>query len=137
MTHEAAAEPDMLALVDAVVREVLGAPIDPRAGFFEAGITSVLLVRMHARLVERLGHPIPLWAPFKYATARALAAHLSDLVAANPRGADQGGADPGGADTGGAGTGGEPGARAAEPRPAVAGTEARRLLRARIRQGKG
>ncbi|MDX3227985.1 non-ribosomal peptide synthetase/type I polyketide synthase [Streptomyces sp. ME19-01-6] len=56
---------------------VLGRPVDADLPFYELGLTSVLLVRLRARLEERLGTRIAQTAFFEYPTAAALAAHLS------------------------------------------------------------
>ncbi|MEU5028003.1 non-ribosomal peptide synthetase/type I polyketide synthase [Streptomyces milbemycinicus] len=56
---------------------VLGRPVDADLPFYELGLTSVLLVRLRARLEERLGTRIPQTAFFEHPTADALAAHLS------------------------------------------------------------
>ncbi|MFD8865943.1 amino acid adenylation domain-containing protein [Streptomyces sp. NPDC059590] len=56
---------------------VLGRPVDTDLPFYELGLTSVLLVRLRARLEERLGTRIAQTALFEHPTAAALAAHLS------------------------------------------------------------
>ncbi len=70
------AERDMRALLDGIVEQAAGLVVPSGVSFFDAGLTSATLVRAHALLQERLGREIPLWAPFKYPTARALARYL-------------------------------------------------------------
>ncbi|MGY0064540.1 amino acid adenylation domain-containing protein [Streptomyces sp. LZ34] len=75
------ADPDA---ITRTVREetgaVLGRPVDADLPFYELGLSSVLLVRLRARLEERLGTRIPQTAFFEHPTAAALAAHLSDAA---------------------------------------------------------
>ncbi|MFE6359607.1 amino acid adenylation domain-containing protein [Streptomyces sp. NPDC057806] len=87
---------------DVVVRIVgeelgvlLGRPADAHTPFYELGLTSVLVVRLRARLEERLGVEIPQTAFFEHPTAAALAAHLGDAPADVPSvpAADSGAAD--------------------------------------------
>jgi hypothetical protein len=73
------------AVLDELIQAVTGFSIDPDTGFFEAGLTSALLVQLHAGLQTRLGRDIPIWVPFKYPNPRALAAYLvSSEAAATP-----------------------------------------------------
>ncbi|WP_329388349.1 non-ribosomal peptide synthetase/type I polyketide synthase [Streptomyces sp. NBC_01716] len=78
-------DPDAVARV---VREeldaVLGRPVDADSPFYELGLTSVLIVRLRARLEKRLGVRIAGSTLFEYPTATALAAHLSDGATAPP-----------------------------------------------------
>ncbi|MFF1297266.1 MULTISPECIES: beta-ketoacyl synthase N-terminal-like domain-containing protein [unclassified Streptomyces] len=79
------AQPDPDAVMRVVREElddVLGRPVDVRLPFYELGLTSVLLVRLRARLEERLGRPVAQTAFFEHPTAAALAAHLSGAEAA-------------------------------------------------------
>jgi acyl carrier protein len=71
-------------VVDEVIREVAGIAVEPDGSFFEAGLTSALLVEIHARLEDRLGRAIPVTDLFKYPSRRALAGHLAGPAAAAP-----------------------------------------------------
>ncbi|WP_328871177.1 amino acid adenylation domain-containing protein [Streptomyces sp. NBC_00287] len=87
------------AVKDAVQEELaalLGRPADAHTPFYELGLTSVLVVRLRARLEERLGVEIPQTAFFEHPTAAALAARLADapmdahsVPAADPGAADR------------------------------------------------
>ncbi|MFH0245787.1 amino acid adenylation domain-containing protein [Streptomyces sp. HK10] len=87
------ARPDSDAVARAVREELaatLGRPnVDADLPFYELGLTSVLLVRLRARLEERIGTSIPQTAFFEHPTAGALAAHLSGAAvpAERPSGA--------------------------------------------------
>jgi hypothetical protein len=67
----------MRALLTDAVRRVTGLEIGPDAGFFEAGLTSALLIGVHTELLARIGRPTQVATMFKYATVRTLAAHLT------------------------------------------------------------
>ncbi|HET9382615.1 MAG TPA: amino acid adenylation domain-containing protein [Streptomyces sp.] len=108
-------------VVTRAVREelgtMLGSAVDAHLPFYELGLTSVLLVRLRARLEERLAIPVAQTVFFEHPTAAALAAHLSGAGAAPL---------PAGTATGAAGdTGPVPAARTAadtpDPRVAVVG----------------
>ncbi|MBC2901561.1 non-ribosomal peptide synthetase/type I polyketide synthase [Streptomyces cupreus] len=76
-----ASRPDADAVAQAVREELaalLGRPADAHTPFYELGLTSVLVVRLRARLEKRLGAEIPQTAFFEHPTAAALAAHLAD-----------------------------------------------------------
>lgn len=113
-----AAEAGMRALLDEVIREITGSGVALDANFFEAGLTSASLVRVHERLLTRLSRSLPVSVLFKYPNRRALAEYL----AAGP---DRG--DPGGPAVD-RGPGGQPAA------PPVNVIDMRRQLRARLRQ---
>ena len=70
-------EAETTALIDRLIREVGGAPIGPDANFFEAGLTSALLLRIHHLLVAELGRELPVPLLFKHPTVRSLARRLS------------------------------------------------------------
>jgi acyl-CoA synthetase (AMP-forming)/AMP-acid ligase II/acyl carrier protein len=57
----------------ALVREVIGTDVAPTENFFEAGLSSVTLVRLHAVLNERLATDLPVTAMFEYPNLAALA----------------------------------------------------------------
>lgn len=83
MTDEAAVR----ALLDGLIDETTGLRLPPDANFFEAGLTSENLVRLHAALEERLGRDVPLTDLFKYPNRRTLARHLvHPVVPAVPTG---------------------------------------------------
>ncbi|CCK30257.1 hypothetical protein BN159_5878 [Streptomyces davaonensis JCM 4913] len=76
---EAATRPDADAVMRAVREELaalLDRPADAHTPFYELGLTSVLVVRLRARLEGRLGVRIPQTVFFEHPTAAALAAHL-------------------------------------------------------------
>lgn len=70
---------------ETAVRALLGELIDAATGlrlpadanFFEAGLTSEMLVRVHAALEGRLGREVPLTDLFKYPNRRALSRRLA------------------------------------------------------------
>ncbi len=66
------------ALATAIVREQQpgAAPVGEDARFFEAGMTSMDLVRLHRALSDDEGHPLALLDVFTHPTPRQLAAHL-------------------------------------------------------------
>ena len=57
--------------------EVIGAPIRHDISFFDAGLTSASLVRIHQMVTERLGADVPVTAVFAHPTITALAGHLA------------------------------------------------------------
>ncbi|WP_033442233.1 hybrid non-ribosomal peptide synthetase/type I polyketide synthase [Saccharothrix sp. NRRL B-16314] len=63
-------------LADAVA-EVAGQRIGDREPFYDAGLSSVTLVRLRRRLEEGLGTPVPQTALFEHPTIEALARHLA------------------------------------------------------------
>ncbi|WP_316771260.1 non-ribosomal peptide synthetase [Streptomyces sasae] len=66
-------------LVAAVWSEVLAVEqVGAEDNFFEAGGHSLLLLRVQARLAERLGRQIPVVDLFAFPTVRSLARHLAD-----------------------------------------------------------
>lgn len=89
------ASPSADDLIEAVREELaalLGRSADPRTPFYELGLTSVLVVRLRARLEERLGVRIPQTAFFEHPTAAALAAHLGAAPDVRPGPAPESGA---------------------------------------------
>ncbi|WP_440092845.1 amino acid adenylation domain-containing protein [Pseudomonas syringae] len=56
---------------------VIGHQIEPDQTFFEAGATSLGLMRLHARYNEQLPHPVAMAELFEHVTVRLLAQHLS------------------------------------------------------------
>ncbi|WAU78279.1 amino acid adenylation domain-containing protein (plasmid) [Streptomyces sp. Qhu-G9] len=64
-------------VVQEEISAVLGRWVDAHLPFYELGLTSVLLVRLRARLEERLGTRIAQTAFFEHPTAAALGARLS------------------------------------------------------------
>ncbi|MCM1975114.1 non-ribosomal peptide synthetase/type I polyketide synthase [Streptomyces sp. G1] len=75
-----ARRPDTASVARAVGEELaalLGRPADAHTPFYELGLTSVLVVRLRARLEERLGIRVPQTAFFEHPTAAALAARLA------------------------------------------------------------
>ncbi|MFB4300564.1 amino acid adenylation domain-containing protein [Actinomadura sp. NTSP31] len=62
--------------LEQIVTEVLGAPIRHDVSFFDAGLTSVSLVRIHEVITERFAADLPVTAVFAHPTITALAGHL-------------------------------------------------------------
>lgn len=58
-------------------REVIGRDIEPEQTFFEAGATSLGLMRLHGRYADELPHKVTMADLFEHVTVRRLAAHLS------------------------------------------------------------
>jgi len=56
---------------------VIGRDIEPEQTFFEAGATSLGLMRLHGRYAEELPHKVTMADLFEHVTIRRLAAHLS------------------------------------------------------------
>lgn len=56
---------------------VIGRDIEPEQTFFEAGATSLGLMRLHGRYAEELSHKVTMADLFEHVTVRRLAAHLS------------------------------------------------------------
>jgi amino acid adenylation domain-containing protein len=56
---------------------VIGRDIEPDQTFFEAGATSLGLMRLHARYLQELPHRVAMADLFEQVTVRRLAAHLS------------------------------------------------------------
>ncbi|UQS17581.1 hybrid non-ribosomal peptide synthetase/type I polyketide synthase [Pseudomonas sp. HS6] len=56
---------------------VIGRGIEPEQTFFEAGATSLGLMRLHARYAQELPHKVTMADLFEHVTVRRLAAHLS------------------------------------------------------------
>lgn len=56
---------------------VIGRDIEPEQTFFEAGATSLGLMRLHGRYAQELPHKVTMADLFEYVTVRRLAAHLS------------------------------------------------------------
>ncbi|GAA0743707.1 AMP-binding protein [Dactylosporangium roseum] len=63
--------------LSALVRSLLGHPIDPDENFFDAGMTSMTLVRFHAGLVRELRLELPVTVLFTHVTLRALSRYLA------------------------------------------------------------
>jgi hypothetical protein len=72
-------------LLAGLVRDVAGIELGQDDGFFEAGLTSALLLRVLTRLRDQLDTDLPFWLLFKYPTRRSLARSLADGPAAGPR----------------------------------------------------
>lgn len=63
--------------VAAAVAAVVGREIGEHTPFYEAGIDSILIVRLREVLERRLGRPVPQTALFEHPTIAALEAHLT------------------------------------------------------------
>jgi hypothetical protein len=69
------------ATIDRVITECAGAPVPVDAVFFEAGLTSSVIVAVHARLQSALGTRFPVGVLFDHPTRRALTDHLARTTA--------------------------------------------------------
>ncbi|WP_406841817.1 amino acid adenylation domain-containing protein (plasmid) [Streptomyces sp. AHU1] len=65
------------AQLTAVFETVTGSPIEPDQTFFEAGATSLTLMRFHLRCTTELGLRFSIAELFEHVTVRALARHLA------------------------------------------------------------
>jgi len=68
------------AQVAAVLGMKAGDQPDPKRGFFEMGIDSLMAVDLRNRLVQAFGRSFPSTLAFDYANIRLLAAHLAEDV---------------------------------------------------------
>jgi hypothetical protein len=73
---------DWEAVLGAAIRQVAGFDVPADAGFFEAGLTSALVVGLFERLLDQLGPEVAVTVFFTYPTRRSLAAHLAERSAA-------------------------------------------------------
>jgi acyl carrier protein len=78
---------DVERLIGEVILESSRIRVGAEAVFFEAGLTSVMLLAVHVELQRRLGREFPVTAFFKYPTTRSLAGFLAAApeAAAPPR----------------------------------------------------
>lgn len=85
-------ESPLLTRLRGVADAALGRPMDVDANFFDAGLDSITLLRLHKLLVQELGRDLPVTALFSHPNIRALSTQLSDdsattrEVAVRPRG---------------------------------------------------
>ncbi|HEY0639328.1 MAG TPA: type I polyketide synthase, partial [Pseudonocardiaceae bacterium] len=77
----------MRLVVAEVLGEVLGAPPARDRAFYELGLTSLDLARVHEGLRRRLGHEVPRTTLFEHPTVDRLAAHLAEHPPAPQRAA--------------------------------------------------
>jgi hypothetical protein len=66
-----------LQVIDSTVRHWLGRPLGLDENFFDAGLTSLNLVRLHELSSRELVGPFPVTAMFAYPNLRALHRHLT------------------------------------------------------------
>lgn len=71
-----------VALISSAWEEVLRRPVEADRNFFDSGGDSLLLLQVHARLEQDLGHPIPLADLLEFPTVAGLAAALRDRYGA-------------------------------------------------------
>ncbi len=64
---------EVLRQLDALVREIVGRPIDPDANYFTAGLDSLAVTKLHTLLSRRLDVTLPVMALFRRPTLRATA----------------------------------------------------------------
>jgi aryl carrier-like protein len=124
---------EVLRHLDALVREIVGRPVDPDENYFTAGLDSLAVTKLHALLTRRLDVNLPVMALFRRPTLRATATAVVARRAADAaaRAGDSGNdghattAEPGG---------GAPGARTSTPARPDGAAAARREIRERIRR---
>jgi acyl carrier protein len=61
-----------------LVKELLGRGIGPDENFFEAGLDSLTVVRLHTLMSRRLGTTLPVTALFTHSNVRQVAALIAD-----------------------------------------------------------
>lgn len=71
-----------LAAIEDAISGALGRPIGPDENYFDAGLTSVGLVRLHGACTSDLAEPFPVTVMFAYPNLRALGRYLADGEAA-------------------------------------------------------
>ena len=64
---------EVLRQLDALVREIVGHPVDPDENYFTAGLDSLAVTKLHTLLTRRLGVTLPAMALFRRPTLRATA----------------------------------------------------------------
>ncbi|GIJ56365.1 acyl carrier protein [Virgisporangium aurantiacum] len=64
---------EVLRQLDALVREIVGHPVDPDENYFTAGLDSLAVTKLHTLLTRRLGVTLPVMALFRRPTLRATA----------------------------------------------------------------
>ncbi|MET9232374.1 MupA/Atu3671 family FMN-dependent luciferase-like monooxygenase [Lentzea sp. NPDC003310] len=79
--RSAAAGDSVADVVATTVAALLGHPLDPHLPFYDAGLTSVLLIQLRDRLERALGREIPATALFEHPTTAALTTHLDQTQA--------------------------------------------------------
>ena len=84
--------PGVLRAIEQSISDTLGRRIGPDENFFEAGLTSLTLVRLHEASTRGLCDPFPVTAMFGYPNLRALRRYLLERAApaqpSAPTGAD-------------------------------------------------
>jgi non-ribosomal peptide synthetase component F/acyl carrier protein len=75
-----ASSSELLDWLTRMLRDVTDSDIAPDRNFFEAGLTSMTLLHLHARMASVLPAPPPATVLFTYPTLRSLARFLSDGV---------------------------------------------------------
>jgi hypothetical protein len=63
--------------IEVTIEVILGRPVGPDENFFEAGLTSLDLVRLHEVGTRQLTTELPVTAMFAYPNLRALRRHLA------------------------------------------------------------
>ena len=77
MTSPGPAAPHgVVTAIEAAITAAIGRPIGPDENFFDAGLTSLALVRIHAESTRSLSAPPPVVAMFAHPNLRALRSHL-------------------------------------------------------------
>ena len=74
--------------IRSTAEQVLGGPLEPDLNFFEAGFTSMSLLRLSAELTEVLGREVPALTLFRQPNLRSLAARLLGGVPGRAEGSD-------------------------------------------------
>jgi hypothetical protein len=90
------AEPwqDVLVVFERLARQAVGRPIGRDENFFEAGLTSLSLVRLHEECVRGLANPFPVTALFAHPNLRELRRFLENGARRQPSRVVAGGVRP-------------------------------------------
>ncbi|MEH1015822.1 acyl carrier protein [Micromonospora sp. CPCC 206060] len=75
----------MVDLLNTMVAELLGHPIDPDDNYFTAGLDSATVVRLHTLMIKRLEMWVPVMGLFRRPTLRRTAEWLVEARAAVER----------------------------------------------------
>ena len=89
-TDPATGATSTLMAIEHAVRTALGRPIGRDENFFDAGLTSLGLVRLHRASTSGLADPFPVTVLFAHPNLRALHRYLAEGEAAVPAAPDRG-----------------------------------------------
>lgn len=124
---------EVLRQLDALVREIVGRPVDPDTNYFAAGLDSLAVTKLHTLLTRRLEVTLPVMALFRQPTLRATAAAVVARRAADAAASAKALAGDG-RTTPAASPDPAPGARSTAPARPGGAAASRREIRERIRR---